>query len=239
MRRKNTIVLVEDDLELNNLLSNLFINQGFEVHSLREGKNAIETVLEVLPDFVLLDGMLPQISGERICKELREKGVLSPIFLLSAKIQDDYKINAFLNGVSGYLEKPINPLVLLAIVQNKIAGADKPLKEPVHEFQDFTHFPDRNILMKLGKRDYLTKFENKILDFFCKNLSKIITKEQLSLEIWEHSLEPGSNLLNMHLSRLRKKIEIIPKFPKTLRSIRGKGILFTPRPFEIPITQSR
>ncbi len=225
---KKTIVLVEDDLDLNNLLSYIFKNEGYQVFSLTEGKNALETILEISPDFVLLDWNLPEKSGDVICQELRNNGVKKPIFFLTSNLKDKYKINAFHYGASGYLEKPINPKVLLAVVENKLQEKDFPIRERINKFNDFIHYPETNVLIKSGKRDQLSNIENKVLDYLFINKNQIVSRDQLALHIWGRKIDKNSNLLDMHLLRLRRKIEKIPKLPSTILSIRGKGIIFKP-----------
>lgn len=221
------IALVEDDDNLRFLIKQRLVGEGYNVVDMSTGAGAEEMILSEKPDFVLLDWMLPGVMGDKICANLRSKGFENSIIMITAKGQDVDKINAYQFGVTDYLTKPFNIDVLVALVGNKITF-HKSIQEneEVLKFSDFEHHTNIHLLIKGDARIELTILENRILYYFLKNIDQVVSREDLILSVWGYSSDINTRTLDMHIVRLRKKIEDNPETPQHLETIRGVGYKF-------------
>jgi len=227
MENKNVkIVVVEDDDNLRFLIANRLQKEAYQVIEISNGKDAVDTIMTEDPQIVLLDWMLPSKSGAEICKEIREKGFEHQILMITAKGQDIDKINAYQFGVSDYITKPFNMEVLMALIDNKVKFELMAERGEVHKFGDMEHFPNTHTLIKGGKRVELTILENRILLHFLKHQNQVINRDDLMLVVWGYNSEVNTRTLDMHIVRLRKKIEDNPERPFWLQTVRGLGYKF-------------
>ncbi len=226
------IAIVEDDENLRFLISKRLKMESYEVLEIASGKEATTIILKEDPLVVLLDWMLPGKSGAVICQELREAHFEKQIIMMTAKGQDIDKINAYKFGISDYIIKPFNTEVLLALLENKVKFEIQADKGEVHKFGDMEHFPNIHTLIKNGERLELTILENRILLHFLKHQNQIVKRDDLMLMVWGYNSEVNTRTLDMHIVRLRKKIEVNPERPNWLITVRGEGYLFqmSPKP---------
>lgn len=220
------IVIVEDDDNLRFLISNRLKKEAFKVIEVSNGSEAGETIIKEDPHIVLLDWMLPGKSGAEICKEVRDRGFENLVIMLTAKAQDIDKINAYSFGVSDYITKPFNMDVLVALLDNKVKFVVNNERSEVHKFDDMEHYPNTHTLIKSGKRVELTILENRILLYFLKNPNQVVNRDELMMVVWGYNSEVNTRTLDMHIVRLRKKIESNPERPKLLQTVRGVGYRF-------------
>ena len=220
------IVVVEDDENLRFLISNRLQKEAFKVTEVSNGNDAAEAIMKEDPHIVLLDWMLPGKSGAEICKDIRERGFENLVIMLTAKAQDIDKINAYSFGVSDYITKPFNMDVLVALLDNKVKFVVNNERSEVHKFDDMEHYPNTHTLIKGGKRVELTILENRILLYFLKNPNQVVNRDELMMVVWGYNSEVNTRTLDMHIVRLRKKIEHNPERPKLLQTVRGVGYRF-------------
>jgi two-component system, OmpR family, alkaline phosphatase synthesis response regulator PhoP len=183
--------------------------------------------LDNMPDIVLLDWMLPGQQGSEVCSKVREKGFDKLVIMMTAKAQDVDKIEAYNFGVSDYITKPFNMDVLVAMIDNKIKFQLNNERSEVHRFADMEHHPNTHLLVKAGRKIELTILENRILLYFLKNKNKVINREELMMEVWGYNADVNTRTLDMHIVRLRKKIENNPDSPQYLQTVRGVGYKFS------------
>lgn len=219
------IAVVEDDENLRFLVVHRLESEEFQVIQASNGIDAEELILREKPDIVLLDWMLPGKSGSDVCTAVREKGFTNQIIMMTAKSQDVDKIDAYSFGVSDYITKPFNMDVLVAMMINK---AKYFVSQPVENlsFGNTEHHPSIHTLIREGKRIELTILENRILLYFLQNAGLVITRKDLMEVVWGYSSNVNTRTLDMHIVRLRKKIEENPDKPKYLITIRGEGYKF-------------
>jgi len=175
----------------------------------------------------LLDWMLPYKQGSEVCQAVREKGFDNQIIMTTAKAQDVDKIDAYSLGVSDYITKPFNMDVLVALIENKIKYSINNEKSEMHKFGDMEHHPNTHSLIKDGRKIELTILENRILLYFLKNENKIINRDELMMVVWGYNSDVNTRTLDMHIVRLRKKIENNPDRPHYLQTVRGVGYKFS------------
>lgn len=220
------IAIVEDDENLRFLIAHRLESEGYQVVQSGDGNTAIQLVEEHNPEILLLDWMLPGKQGSEICKELRENGYTGLVIMLTAKSQDIDKIDAYEFGVSDYITKPFSMDVLVAMVENKIKYFVNKTNTGLYTFGDTEHHPNIHSLVRAGKKIELTILENRILLYFLQNKGRVISRDELMQVVWGYSSNVNTRTLDMHIVRLRKKIEVNADKPYFLQTVRGMGYKF-------------
>jgi two-component system response regulator MtrA len=173
--------------------------------------------------------MLPGKSGAEVCESVRKAGFTNLIIMMTAKSQDIDKINAYNFGISDYITKPFNMDVLVALIENKSKFFITQPAESL-SFGNTQHQPSTHMLIRNGNRIELTILENRILLYFLQNLDRVISREELMEVVWGYTSNVNTRTLDMHIVRLRKKIEENPDKPRYLVTIRGMGYKFVSNP---------
>lgn len=226
MNQEIKIALVEDDENLRFLVSERLQSEGYRVLEASNGDDAEKIIMRDNPDIVLLDWMLPGKQGSEVCENIRKNGFDKLVIMMTAKAQDVDKIEAYQFGVSDYITKPYNMDVLVAMIDNKIKFSLNNDKAETYRFANMEHHPNTHLLIKDGKKVELTILENRILLYFLKNKNKVINREELMMEVWGYNADVNTRTLDMHIVRLRKKIEDNPDSPHYLQTVRGIGYRF-------------
>jgi two-component system alkaline phosphatase synthesis response regulator PhoP len=226
MNKEIKIALVEDDENLRFLVAERLQSEGYKVLEASNGDEAEAMILAEQPDIVLLDWMLPGKQGADVCTNIRAKGFDGIVIMTTAKQQDIDKISAYGFGVSDYVTKPFNMDVVVALIENKIKFALNNEKSETYSFANMEHHPNTHLLVRDGRKIELTILENRILLYFLKNKNKVINREELMMEVWGYNADVNTRTLDMHIVRLRKKIETNPDYPQYLQTVRGIGYKF-------------
>src|SRR5690606_35783586 len=162
-----------------------------------------------------------------VCRSVRAKGFENIIIMMTAKSQDVDNIDAYSHGITDYITKPFNMDVLVAMIDNKVRFfVPKNTNKDVYTFGDTEHHPQIHALIRNGKKIELTILENRILLHFLQNKGRDITREELMEVVWGYSSNVNTRTLDMHVVRLRKKIETNPDKPYYLQTVRGLGYKF-------------
>jgi len=220
------ILIVEDDENLRFLVVHRLKSEGYEMLETGDGELAVKVIMEEKPDIVLLDWMLPGKQGSEVCQEVRGQGFENLIIMMTAKAQDVDKIDAYTFGVSDYVTKPFNMDVLVAMLESKVKFLLNNDKSEIHRFGDMEHHPNIHTLYRSGRKIELTILENRILLYFLRNPNKVINRDELMLVVWGYNSDVNTRTLDMHIVRLRKKIELNPDNPQLLQTVRGVGYRF-------------
>lgn len=230
MHKNIKIAIIEDDENLRFLVAHRLESENYTIIQTGNGDEAEELILEQKPDIVLLDWMLPGKQGAEVCANLREAGFTNLIIMMTAKSQDVDKIDAYSFGVSDYITKPFSMDVLVAMIENKVKyfvnnpGADG------YTFGETEHHPNIHSLVRDGKKIELTILENRILLYFLQNVGRVISRDELMQVVWGYSSNVNTRTLDMHIVRLRKKIELNADKPAYLQTVRGMGYKFVDNP---------
>lgn len=222
------ILIVEDDENLRFLVVHRLKSEGYEVLEVGDGEAAEQTILAEKPDIVLLDWMLPGKQGAQVCEDVRKQGFDNLIIMMTAKAQDVDKIDAYNFGASDYVTKPFNMDVLVAMLESKVKFLLHNDRSEVHRFGNMEHHPNIHTLFRDDKKIELTILENRILLYFLRNPNKVINRDELMLVVWGYNSDVNTRTLDMHIVRLRKKIELNPDNPQLLQTVRGVGYRFNP-----------
>ena len=220
------ILIVEDDENLRFLVVHRLKVEGYEVLEVGDGELAEKTILAEKPDIVLLDWMLPGKQGAEVCEDVRRQGFEGLVIMMTAKAQDVDKIDAYNFGASDYVTKPFNMDVLVAMLDSKAKFLLNNDRSEIHRFGDMEHHPNIHTLYRQGRKIELTILENRILLYFLRNPNKVINRDELMLVVWGYNSDVNTRTLDMHIVRLRKKIELNPDNPQLLQTVRGVGYRF-------------
>ncbi|MFN3431382.1 MAG: response regulator transcription factor [Candidatus Sericytochromatia bacterium] len=219
MTRK--LLLIDDDRDLAQLLTDFVGRQGYEL-LWADRPSAGFLRLEERPDLILLDVMLPEMDGFAVCTELKARGVVTPIIMLTARGDDMDRIQGLRLGADDYLPKPFNPLELLARVEAVLR------RVPPEERPENGLDPDTRALRLEGREVPLTPTEYKLLETMTASPGRAFTRDQL-LDLLDEAgaVEAFDRAIDIHISRLRAKVEEDPKQPRHLQTVRGVGYRFT------------
>ena len=221
------IALIEDDDNLRHLLSQRLQAEGYNVVECSDGSHAEELIIKENPEVVLLDWMLPGKDGIKICQSLRQNGFHNMIVMLTVKNQVVDRIEAYQAEISGYLTKPFNMDLVIALISSKIKYLVKSKNNNSIKYGNIEYLPDTHTLIRDDKKIELTVLENRILYCLLKNIGKIVSREEIMIGVWGYNTDVNTRTLDMHVVRLRKKLGDNPENPTFLRTIRGIGYQFT------------
>ena len=219
------ILLVEDDIETSDMLKDFLIVENFEVVTAYDGKSACKKFLEDKYSLVLLDIMIPGINGIEVMKIIRESSTV-PIIIISAKDSD--KTLGLGLGADDYITKPFSVIEVLARIKANIRRntqyiPDIPNNENILKKGNLTIDTDTYSVLKNGKKIELTVKEFEILKMLIQNPQKVYTKNQIYSSVWNDVYIGNENAVNVHISRLRGKIEDNPRDPKYIVTVWGIG----------------
>lgn len=221
------ILLVEDDIETSDMLKDFLITENFEVVTAYDGKSACKKFLEDKYSLVLLDIMIPGINGIEVMKIIRKSSTVQ-IIIISAKDSDSDKTLGLGLGADDYITKPFSVIEVLARIKANIRRntqyiPDIPNKENILKKGNLTIDTDTYSVLKNGKKIELTVKEFEILKMLIQNPQKVYTKNQIYSSVWNDVYIGDENAVNVHISRLRGKIEDNPRDPKYIVTVWGIG----------------
>lgn len=224
------ILLVEDDESISEMVEKYLITEGFNVTSALNGEEALHKCLSTSFDLMILDIMMPRLDGLEVLKIIREKNAL-PILIMSAKDSDVDKAIGLGLGADDYIAKPFSMLELSARVKSAIRRATT-YSSLIDNKQDTLIVGDLTIdimnfsVMKNQQTVKLTSKEFAILKLFATNRQRVFTKQQIYQMIWNDEYYGDENIINVHIRRLREKIEDDPSNPQYIKTLWGIGYKF-------------
>jgi two-component system OmpR family response regulator len=220
------ILVVEDDLNLLATLKYNFLKEGYEVVTAVDGAGALEAARREKPGLIVLDVMLPGLSGFEVCRILRKETDV-PILMLTAKVEEVDKIVGLEIGADDYMTKPFSMRELLARIRAMLrrAGMAKPETElkPALRIGDLEIDSARHQASLGGKALGLSPKEFDLLAFLAQNRGLVFSREQLLEKVWGYDYAGGTRTVDVHISWLRRKIESEPAQPRLLVTVRGTG----------------
>lgn len=215
------ILVVDDDTQLSEMLGMVLQGEGFLTEHAADGTEAVERFRATRPDLVLLDLMLPGIDGIEVCTQLRaESGV--PIIMLTARSDTTDVVRGLEAGADDYVVKPFNPVELMARIRAR-------LREPQQETSETLRIGDLQIDVaahEVRRGDQLiplTPLEFDLLVILARKPQQVFTREVLLEKVWGYQYKADTRLVNVHVQRLRAKIERDPDHPTIVTTVRGVG----------------
>jgi len=223
------ILVVDDEPDIIELVRYNLIREGFSVDSAESGEQALRKVRSESYNLVILDLMLPVISGLELCKIFRkgEKTSRIPIIMLTAKAEETDKIVGFEIGADDYVTKPFSPRELVARVKAVLRRTDEKRKMPKEmTIGALTINIDTYRVSVKGKPVKLSATEFKILKFLIERKGKIFSRDHLLDAVWKGEAFVTPRTVDVHINRLRSQIEDDPKSPRYIKTMRGVGYYF-------------
>jgi len=230
--KKLSILLVEDEENLQDALKLNFEMEGYNVTSAYNGEEALRVIHDEYFDLIVLDVMLPEIDGITVCENIRLSNTEIPIMMLSAKSQSADRVLGLKKGADDYLTKPFSLEELLIRVRILINKSQKiSAKEPVAEEFRFgkntINFKSLECITKNGDEVPLTKKEAMLLKLLIENKNEVVTREKILQSVWGYNVYPTTRTVDNFILNFRKYFEDDSRNPKYFHSVRGIGYKFT------------
>jgi DNA-binding response OmpR family regulator len=226
---KRTVLLVDDDESLRQVMSQYLVQEGYRVVAAGTGAEALRLFYEERPDAVLLDLMLPGMDGWEVCARLRELSD-SPILLVTARTSQEDKLRGFRLGIDDYLSKPFSLAELAARLQAVLTRSRKaaPSAEKILAWQDLRVDLGKRQAWCAGKPVALTPTEFRMLEVLIRRQGSVVSDEELRQEIWGSERPVDSSAVRRYVWLLRQKIEADPSKPVRVLAVRGAGYRLGP-----------
>ena len=227
------ILLVEDDMEISSMLKNFLMTENYEVITASDGESACGKFFSDEFCLVLLDLMIPKINGMEAMRKIRESSTV-PIIIVSAKDTNSDKTLGLGLGADDYITKPFSVTEVLARIKANIRrttqyAAAASVQQPVLTRGALTMDLNAHSVTKQGREIELTAKEFEILKLLLQNPKKVCTKEQIYAQVWNDAWLGDENAVNVHISRLRNKIEEDSRNPRYVLTVWGIGYKFADR----------
>jgi two-component system alkaline phosphatase synthesis response regulator PhoP len=220
------ILIVEDEPGIALGLEDDLKMEGYEVEVIADGNAACRRARETKFDLILLDVMLPGKDGFEVCRELRHRGLKSPILMLTAKVQEAEKVLGLELGADDYVTKPFGTRELRARIKALLRRDNPQRSSDIYSFDEMEVDFGRAELRRAGQLVELTAIEFRLLSVFIRSRSRVLTREQLLAGAWAPDTFASDRVVDNHIANLRKKIEKDPLNPRLLRNVRGLGYRF-------------
>lgn len=227
---KDTLVIVDDEKEIADLITTFLINEGFQVETFYNGKEALEYIENHFVTLAILDVMLPDIDGFQMLQKIRQR-FFFPVIMLTAKGENLDKITGLTLGADDYITKPFNPLEVVARVKTQLRRIQR--YNQLAEINLENEFEKDGLLLKKNshqvfifeKEIAVTPIEFKLLLYLFENQGKVVSSEELFEAVWQEKYLDNNNTVMAHIARLREKIGEKPRKPKFLKTIWGVGYI--------------
>jgi two-component system alkaline phosphatase synthesis response regulator PhoP len=220
------ILLVEDEKGLIVTLTDRLTSEGFEVTSESDGKAGFETASTGAFDLIILDVMLPKKNGYDIARDLRQKGISTPILMLTAKGETIDKVLGLKLGADDYLTKPFEVIELLARVEallRRSPNQNDATPNGAFRFGDIGVDFKRAEVTKCNEPIELSAMEFRLLQFFIENRGTVHSRDDLLDAVWGYDAMPTTRTVDVHIAWLRQKLEENPRHPRYIQTVHGMG----------------
>ncbi|MEZ4526993.1 MAG: response regulator transcription factor [Desulfobacterales bacterium] len=221
---KANILVVEDDPAIRNGLLDVLVFNGFHASGVEDGGEGLEKALHETYDLIILDVMLPTLDGFSICRKVREKKPSQGIVMLTAKGSEDDIVTGFKAGADDYVSKPFSLREMMARIEAVLRRSGKCLGDEQMKFKDIL-FDGKNLMATRGDQTVeLTRKEMDILIFLHRHSDRIVSKKELLTDVWGYAdADIETRTVDIHIIKLRKKIEQIAGDIPVILTIRGQG----------------
>ncbi len=223
------VLIIEDDKDIVELVRYNLEKEGFRVSAAADGASGLADIKKSPPRLVLLDLMLPRISGLDICREVRRDPSLNrlPILMLTARSEEADRVLGLELGADDYVTKPFSPRELVARVRALLRRADTPAEpERVLEYGALRIDPASYRVSRQGQPAPLSTLEFRLLYFLAARPNKVFSRDQLLDAVWGGERFVTQRSIDVYIRRLREKIESDPENPAFLKTVRGAGYMF-------------
>ncbi len=222
------ILLVEDEPSLVTTLSDRLRSEGYEVESVGDGEAALAHPSTGFVDLIVLDVMLPGRSGLDVCRDLRQRGIQTPILMLTARSQVVDRVVGLKIGADDYVTKPFEMIELVARVEALLRRGRAPVaaSEGAYEFGNVRVDFRRAEVMKSNRPVALSALEFKLLGYFISHRGELLTRDELLDNVWGYDATPVTRTVDVHVSSLRQKLERNAAHPEFILTVHRLGYKF-------------
>jgi len=222
---KQKILIVDDEEAILLGLEQNLLYLGYNVVKATEGERAFELALSELPDLIVLDIMLPGLSGFEVCRRLRDKGVRIPVIMLTARGDEFDKLHGFESGADDYVTKPFSVDELMARIKAVLARSPGRISR-TYSFGDITVDFDSRTVTKGAAELVMTRTEFDLMAYFVENEGKALSRDKVMNDVWGTEYYGTQRSLDSFVAVLRRKIEKDPHKPKHILTVHGVGYRF-------------
>jgi len=223
------ILLVEDEEGLIITLTDRLVSEGFDVTSANDGKKGFDAAVSGRFDLIILDVMLPKKNGYDVCRDLRQKGIQTPILMLTAKGETIDKVLGLKLGADDYLTKPFEVIELLARVEALLRRSphhNNGLTAEVFRYGSVTIDFKRAEVTRNREPVDLSAMEFKLLQYLIENRGDVHSRDHLLDAVWGYDAMPTTRTVDVHIAWLRQKLEDNPRHPQFIQTVHGLGYKF-------------
>lgn len=226
--KQKKILVVEDEPSLVFTLQDTLENEGYEVFVSETGTTAMDMVREIKPDLVILDVMLPGVSGFEICKQIREEKFTFPIIMLTARDQEIDKVTGLNIGADDYITKPFGVKELLARIQARLRRANSYSKTGPMDVITLgpirIELNESLVIRPDGEADLTTR-EVELIRYLVSHANDPVSRDALLENVWRYEYSTNTRTVDVHISKLRSKIEVQAEDPRFLVTLHGVGYM--------------
>ena len=230
MDKTHTVLIVEDEKSIVDILRFNLQKEGFNTLEAYDGKTGLALALEKSPDLILLDLMLPAMNGFEVCKTIRDRGVNTPVLIITAREAENDKVLGLELGADDYITKPFSVRELIARVKANVRRAQhmpQAASGQVLELGRIRIDRDASVATKDGTDLELTQREFELLTYLASNQGKVFSRQELMERVWNYEGYVGDvRGVDVAVRRLREKVEDNPATPRYIITRRGVGYLF-------------
>jgi DNA-binding response OmpR family regulator len=217
------VLVVEDDQDLLAVLERILSGAGYRVIGANDGEAGLTAALDHSPDLVILDVGLPRKDGVSLARELRSRGFLTPMLMLTARGSVSDKVHGLDAGADDYLSKPFEFPELLARVKALLRRATLTAETTTLRVGDITLDPLTQRVERAGREIELTRREYALLEYLMRNAGRVLSRQMIGDNVWKQPIDPGTNnVVDVYINYLRNKIGDDREHP-IIRTVRGKG----------------
>jgi DNA-binding response OmpR family regulator len=223
----NSILVIDDDETVRDTIGVMLEQEGFRAYLAADGREGYEKALGLKPDLMLVDLRLPGMNGMEICRQVRAAQLKTPIIVLSAVGDEIDKVLLLEIGADDYVVKPFGSRELLARIRavlRRVSGDSKK----VMRFGDVEVDFDRRIVTRRGEAVKLTPSEYNLLAYFLQNPDRPLTRDMILNSVWGYDTYPNTRTVDIHVVKLRQKLEPDPNSPRYFTTVHGVGYRFLP-----------
>jgi DNA-binding response OmpR family regulator len=229
VKDSGTVLVVEDDPRMQKVLQRIFLEEGYRVVIAGDGRTGLEQFRACEPTAVVLDLILPEISGRELCRLFKTISSDTPIVILSAITEVVDKVLLLELGADDYVTKPFSPRELMARVQAAVRRRRRaPSASNAFSFGACLIDFSKMIATRAGSEVPLTALEFKLLRFLTSNAERVLTREALLNDVWGYNSYPTTRTVDNLILKLRQKLEVDPANPRHLLTVHGAGYKFVP-----------
>lgn len=220
------ILVLDDEKEIADLVEVYLENENYNVFKFYDAKEAIHCIESQKLDFAILDVMVKEIDGFKICKMIRDKGLNFPIIMLTAKIEDKDKIQGLALGADDYITKPFNSLELIARVKSayrRYTKYNEKIEDNIIDINGLEIDAQKHICKLYDNNIELTPMEFEILFYLIQKRGNVVSSEELFEKVWKEKYLESNNTVMVHIRRIREKLKEDTKNPKFIKTVWGVG----------------